>query len=420
MLFNENDLPGQDNHYNQIRAELNRLLVPVDVEDLDYQKSRLITSNGPLWTNRTMLHQLASEHKEPGRKPFSFPMAFVAHFQKKVHVRCPKIWSKAAQIAGEPVLDVARGTDQKWPKISKVEFLTISGCDGVLNTDLDFSHATYPKKGNNLQTHFAFGLNGSIWAVKSSVGKWRDMTGLISLCHEDKVVEHLIGSAVPGVPAIHGFGRSHVPWSSEQKLILVEQFFPMDLDQVLKQVSVTSSQVAQLTFDLLKTLQAAHDQNIIHGDIHPNNIMFEANGTMPYLIDWGQSLTADGECDRLTDCMASFLACFRQGHKVSTMTRNGHRHYQLWEIDDIEAVLYVSLLATGLCPWAHVEEPERSLELKEKFWSRILSDDQWDPSEMPFTGFRDIARHAAKLVDRRPNEINYIDYPAFDKFRVSS
>merc|ERR1719454_599563 len=94
-------------------------------EDLDRQKSRLNTE----WT---MEQALAPG---PWFGSSSFPMRFVAHFQRNVLDRCPDFWSKALRMGGNSALDDAVGIEQKLQRMSTQKFLNISGCDAVLDTD---------------------------------------------------------------------------------------------------------------------------------------------------------------------------------------------------------------------------------------------------------------------------------------------
>jgi hypothetical protein len=220
-----------------------------------------------------------------------------------------------------------------------------------------------------------------------------------------------------------GRGLTTVPWSAKKEYVTVEQAFETSLDDLIDAGSLSPSQAAQLTFHLLRTLRAVHRTKLIHGDIRPHHIRFNGDWTLaewkaadpqpePYLIDFGDSVGSDGKCDGIAGCLNSFLLCSFQTTHTRWSSRNAHRRKPLWEIDDVETVLYSILRATGKDPWVELDhDNDEFVRMKEEFWSRA-SKLPPHSSELPFPGFEDIAKHVVDLGHHM--NINYVNYAAFE------
>ena len=66
------------------------------------------------------------------------------------------------------------------------------------------------------------------------------------------------------------------------------------LDEVVKRTPMSIRQAAELTSKLARTVQYAHEHNILHRDIKPGNILLDAKG-QPHLTDFGLARLVEAE-----------------------------------------------------------------------------------------------------------------------------
>jgi serine/threonine protein kinase len=95
--------------------------------------------------------------------------------------------------------------------------------------------------------------------------------------------EARIGASLshPGITVVYDIGQY------ESALYLVMEYLEgEDLKQLLEQGRLSVDRVLEISVELLKALQAAHSQGVVHRDIKPGNVMVLASGQLK-ICDFG-------------------------------------------------------------------------------------------------------------------------------------
>lgn len=83
-------------------------------------------------------------------------------------------------------------------------------------------------------------------------------------------------------------------WSEDGKFFIVTEYLPNSLHTLINKASSERCRfnptfIQTTSFDLLSALEDLQSYEIVHGDIKPENIMFDSDDKMK-LIDFGYSL----------------------------------------------------------------------------------------------------------------------------------
>lgn len=116
----------------------------------------------------------------------------------------------------------------------------------------------------------------------------------ITLFEQEALILKALGNH-PQIPSLLAF------LEQEGRLYLIQEFIEgQDLFQeAIQNGPFSEQQVQQLFTDLLPVLQFIHEQQVVHRDIKPGNILRKADGSL-VLIDFGGSLQLDGQCRAVT------------------------------------------------------------------------------------------------------------------------
>ncbi len=72
-------------------------------------------------------------------------------------------------------------------------------------------------------------------------------------------------------------------------LILMEKIVGKTLDEYIKVGTVSPTTKQQVYNSICTLIQRMHHNNIVHGDLHTQNILIENSNSRPWIIDWGLS-----------------------------------------------------------------------------------------------------------------------------------
>jgi serine/threonine protein kinase len=109
--------------------------------------------------------------------------------------------------------------------------------------------------------------------------------------HAKKEVENLSKlTSCKGVPKIMSYGLG-----KKLKYIVMSKIEGVDLCEYIKTNSLTEDELKNITIQLLKIIRRLHNKNIIHGDIKPENIIYNTETKKIYLIDFEGKFTS-GYC----------------------------------------------------------------------------------------------------------------------------
>lgn len=122
--------------------------------------------------------------------------------------------------------------------------------------------------------------------------------------------------------------------------MIIEYINGNDMKALFENKPVTESQVKQYCGQLLDALEYLHNQNIIHRDIKPRNVMI--SGNMVKLIDFG------GAKMRFTSLGNRGTILFTPGYSAPEQQQIGEFHYQS-DIFSVGATMYFLLTGKDPC-----------------------------------------------------------------------
>ncbi|BAZ14128.1 serine/threonine protein kinase [Calothrix sp. NIES-4071] len=120
-------------------------------------------------------------------------------------------------------------------------------------------------------------------AVKqlSFVGYEQLVKKAVDLFEQEAVVLESLGNH-PQIPTLLAY------FTHEERLYIVQEFVEgVTLEQELLQGAYSEFRIRQLLHSILPVLKFVHEQNILHRDIKPPNIIIRASDGKPVLIDFG-------------------------------------------------------------------------------------------------------------------------------------
>ena len=122
-----------------------------------------------------------------------------------------------------------------------------------------------------------------------------------------------------------------IPW-------LVQELLPGgSLQERLRRGPLSPSEVVGLGLALADALAHAHAQGVIHRDLKPDNVLFDAEGT-PKLTDFGLALGADG-----SSLTQSGMALGTPGYMAPEQVTGLHAHGPATDVYGLGALLYACL-----------------------------------------------------------------------------
>ena len=135
----------------------------------------------------------------------------------------------------------------------------------------------------------------------------------------------------------------------------------------------TLDQLYDIGNSLLNVLNHLHQTQIIHRDIKPDNIMYDANGKL-FIIDLGLCAVYPNPPDQL-DTRSSIIGT------PNYISMNVHQYKEPFMKDDVESIMYVLIYKwnNNEVPWKHISDLTEISALKasirtsvEKYPKRIL------------------------------------------------
>ena len=183
-------------------------------------------------------------------------------------------------------------------------------------------------------------------------------TGHEKLMSEGNLIRKLEGG--PGIPKLYWYGMH----GSEFNFMVMDYYGPNLLDLMEScDGSFTLPTVLKITQQLLATLHFIHDQNIMHRDISPRNIVIGTgdNRDKLYLIDFGLAKGCSRQGKIVLPSPTRYGAfCNGIVGTPRFSSINTHRGGIVGRSDDLEAIGYLLVyLLKGSLPWQEgIESPE--------------------------------------------------------------
>lgn len=147
------------------------------------------------------------------------------------------------------------------------------------------SRATLSWEDYVLKQHVGSGGFGKVYRA---IEKRRNRTVAIKALHkrhqkDPSAVEHFIQESIllgkihhPCVVGIHGLGQ----YPGGGYFLALDWVEGEDLQQIIDRQSLSSSEAIRVIRQVAFGIQAAHEANIIHGDLKPGNILLSRSGTV--------------------------------------------------------------------------------------------------------------------------------------------
>lgn len=157
-----------------------------------------------------------------------------------------------------------------------------------------------------------------------------------SLKHEARVYHYL--KSVKGIP--------NIIWYGADKLYnyIILPLLGENVKQVYNDKRIQQQHLGGLAKSMCEILKQVHLLEIVHGDIKPENFIFDREYKHVYLIDFGFARSFSAAPKRLQS--PSGTPCY--------MSRRCHGSLEPGYIDDIESLLYLILsLYYDELPWQH-------------------------------------------------------------------
>ncbi|CAD8094577.1 unnamed protein product [Paramecium sonneborni] len=163
---------------------------------------------------------------------------------------------------------------------------------------------------------------------------------------EVQKLKHLKG--IIGIPQLLDYGKT-----KDFCGYLITPILKSNLQDILRDSSMTISQILAIGLGILEILEQVHKQNVLHLDIKPENIMlkeFHINFPIEHilkpgfiqLIDFGLSQRAGSKISQNKYFVGSLRYASRQAHKGNQL------HFK----DDLESLLYMLVyLRNKKLPW---------------------------------------------------------------------
>jgi TolB-like protein/Tfp pilus assembly protein PilF/predicted Ser/Thr protein kinase len=129
-------------------------------------------------------------------------------------------------------------------------------------------------------------LNRTVALKVISLGQWASKAHVKRFRRE---AEAAAGLEHPGIVPIHEVGERDGSCYFSMKFIEGGQ-----LDEVAKRKAIPPRRAAELIAKVARTVHYAHEHGILHRDIKPGNILFDANGE-PHLTDFGLARLVETE-----------------------------------------------------------------------------------------------------------------------------
>lgn len=130
-------------------------------------------------------------------------------------------------------------------------------------------------------------------------------------------------------------------------------------DKLFNQNKLTNIIIKKMFTDMLDCLRQVHDKGVLHGDLKPENFMFDLSGNI-YLIDFGLSKFYIYKGNHI-----SFKYVSNTTGSLEFMSLNNHDLQHISRRDDLISLFYnyVHLLIDGL-PWSHSKSLKNIKKIK--------------------------------------------------------
>lgn len=170
------------------------------------------------------------------------------------------------------------------------------------------------------------------------------------LLYEAKILSYLSQSSCLGTPQVFSFGP--VPSGSYRYLAMADCGHPLSAFFSLCGGKLDQKTVMVVAMRFIDILETVHDRFILHRDMKPENMMYDAKTKTFYLIDYGLS-------KRYIDKSGTHLPRLNNKTFRGTLrycTLNMHNGVENSRRDDLESLGYVLLyLVRGKLPWMRIK-----------------------------------------------------------------
>ncbi|CAD8081422.1 unnamed protein product [Paramecium sonneborni] len=232
-------------------------------------------------------------------------------------------------------------------------------------------------------------VNSELYAIKLEKS-----AGVGQLKNEIQMLQKLNG--IEGVPQIKHFGQTR-----EQKQFLIVPLYHCSLLELAKSRKLSQTQILTIGLRIIEIIEKVHQQNILHLDIKPENIMLSQQSSNDQdilrpgfiqLIDFGLSQQFNENSESLQDVFIGSL---------NFASRSSHEGTHLGYKDDLESLLYVLLYIRDFrLPWSEntfwgYQESDFEMvgQIKSSFFKTKLLQQQSNLNFYPFMTYIDQLTH---------------------------